>query len=106
MAFKEALSWMDGRGWHDSTVESDCLTVVQAVRSNVPMRSYFGRIIEECRRILQRLNKIDLFFVKRSANMVAHQLARESYFLSGRTFDRTNIPSSIQNCIVSDLIAY
>ncbi|XP_074347588.1 uncharacterized protein LOC141686452 [Apium graveolens] len=105
MAFKEALSWMDRRGWHDFIVESDCLTVVQAVRSSVPMRSYIGRIIEECMRVLQRLNKIDLFFVKRSANMVAHQLDRESYFLSDRTFDRSNIPCSIQNCIESDLIA-
>ncbi|XP_063943206.1 uncharacterized protein LOC135150605 [Daucus carota subsp. sativus] len=83
MAFKEALSWMDARGWHESIIKSDCLPMVQAVRSKVPMRSYFGLIIEECWRLLQRLSKITLFFVKQSANMVAHQVVRESYFLSG-----------------------
>ncbi|XP_074343002.1 uncharacterized protein LOC141680775 [Apium graveolens] len=88
MAFKEALSWTDRRGWHDAVIESDCLRMVQVVRSCVLMRSYFGWIIEECRCILQRLNKVKLSFVKRSANMVAHQLEKESYFLSGRTFDR------------------
>ena len=70
MAFKEALSWMDLRKWHEATVESDCLGVVQAIRSQVVMRSYFGSVIEECRRLLQRLNNVSLFFVKRSANMV------------------------------------
>ncbi|XP_074351958.1 uncharacterized protein LOC141691114 [Apium graveolens] len=104
MAFKEALSWLDNRGWYDVTVESDCLGVVQAIRSRVIMRSYFGLIIEECHWMLQRLSNIKLFFVKRSANMVAHQLARDSYFLSGRVFDRSFVPISIQNYISSDLI--
>lgn len=76
MAFKEALSWVDARGWHDAVVESDCLSMVQAIRSHVPMRSYFGLIIEDCRELLRRLNKIGLFFVKRFANMVAHQVAK------------------------------
>ena len=83
MAFKEALSWMDSKGWHSATIESDCYVVVKAVRRIVPMRSYLGIIIKDCRRILHRLNKISLLFVKRSTNMVAQQLARESYYLSG-----------------------
>ena len=62
MAFKEALSWMDRRGWYDVVIESDCLRMV-----------------------------------------VAHQLSRESYILSGRTFDWFNIPTSIQACIDLDL---
>ncbi|KAL8102974.1 hypothetical protein AgCh_027490 [Apium graveolens] len=104
MAFKEALSWMDDRGWHDAVVEIDCLNVVQTVRSRVSMRSYFGLIIEDCRRTLEQLNNIKLSFVKRSANMVAHQLARISYYLSGRSFDRRSVPISIQNCFSTDLI--
>ena len=103
MAFKEALSWMDDRGWHDTVLESDCLVMVQAIRSKVSMRSYLGLVIEDCRCTLQRLNNISLFFVKRSANMVAHQLARESYYLSGRSFDRSDVPSSILHCISLDL---
>lgn len=103
MAFKEALSWMDNRGWHEAVIESDCLSVVQAVRSKVPMKSYFGLVIEESRNLLQRLNKITLFFVKRSANMVTHQIARELYSLSGRIIDKSFVPSSILNCIALDL---
>lgn len=105
MAFKEALSWADAQGWHDAVMESDCLSMVQAIRSQVPMRSYLGQIIEDCREMLRRLNKITLFFVKRSANMVAHQVARESYYLSGRSLNRESVPDSIKNVIALDLVA-
>ena len=86
-------------------MESDCLSMVQAIRSQVPMRSYLGQIIEDCREMLRRLNKITLFFVKRSANMVAHQVARESYYLSGRSLNRESVPDSIKNVIALDLVA-
>ena len=46
-----------------------------------------------------------LFYVKRSANMVAHQVARESYYLSDRIIDRNSVPKSIQDCIMLDLNA-
>lgn len=76
---KEALSWVKASGWKEVVVESDCLGVIQAIRSNVSMLSSFSNIVTECRRLLVELN-IYLFFVKRSANMAAHCLARESCF--------------------------
>lgn len=105
MAVKEALSWCDSMPEKSITIESDCLVVVQAIRSSTHMRSYFGGIVEDCRRLLKRLNKVSLFFVKRSANMVAHNLAKESYRYSGRTFNRSSVPIEIQNCIEDDLSA-
>lgn len=47
MAVKEALSWIDTRQWSGVTLESDCLVVVQAIRSKTPMRSRFGVIVTE-----------------------------------------------------------
>ncbi|XP_074369771.1 uncharacterized protein LOC141711268 [Apium graveolens] len=76
IAVKEALSWIDQTKWLSVTLESDCLVVVQAIRSVTPMRSHFGVIISECRSFMQRLNNVQLLFVKRFANMVAHQLAK------------------------------
>ncbi|XP_074324391.1 uncharacterized protein LOC141661307 [Apium graveolens] len=103
LTIKEALSWIDRMQWPQTILESDCLVAVQAIRSNTPMRSYFGGIIEECRSMLKRLHKVSLFFVKRSANMVAHQLARESYNYPDRSFDGRTVPAIIQNCIEMDL---
>lgn len=52
---------------------------------------------------MHRLNNIELLFVKRSANMVAHTLARESYALPGRSFNRWSVPINVLRCIDMDL---
>lgn len=104
MAVKEALSWIDSMRWPKTVLESDCLVVIQAIRSLTPMRSHFGLIIEECRRLLSQSNKVYLHFIKRSANMVAHQLARESCFYPGRSFDWNSIPMEVKHCIELDLV--
>lgn len=101
---KEALSWIDELKWTNVSVVSDCLVVIQSIRSKTPMRSHFGRVIEDCREYLRRLNKVYLYHVKRSANIVAHQLARKSYNYLGRTFDGDSIPISVKSCIELDLI--
>lgn len=103
MAIKEALSWMKNKTWQNIIVESDCLVAVQAVRSKVPMISPFGLIVEECRKMLQDQNTVSLSFIKRSANMVAHELARASYSFSDRSFDRSSIPIDVDVALKADL---
>lgn len=58
MAIKEALSWIEFNMWPEVTVESDCLVAVQAIRSNIPMISSFGVVVEEYRMKLSHLNKV------------------------------------------------
>lgn len=100
MAIKEALSWIDRTPWQQVTIEFDCLAVVQAIRGTTHMRSHFGQLVEECRVLMERLNNISLFFVKRSANTVTHKLVRESYDYSGRVFDRRSIPTKFKNVLI------
>lgn len=103
IAIKEALSWCKSQGGLQAEIESDCLVVIQAIRSKVPMVLSVGRIIEECRALLLNLNNVSLFFVKRSANMVAHSLARASYYFPDRTFTGRDVPVEVKNCISFDL---
>ncbi|XP_074352247.1 uncharacterized protein LOC141691405 [Apium graveolens] len=104
MAIKKVLNWIDGTPWQRVMIKSNCLAVIQAIRCTTSMRSHFGRFVEDCRVFMQRLNNISLFFVKRSANTVAHKLARQSYIYSGRVFDRRSVPIKIKKCINLDLI--
>ncbi|XP_074322967.1 uncharacterized protein LOC141659927 [Apium graveolens] len=83
IALKEALSWVKEKGWRRVVINSDCLAVIQAIRSNVILSSPFGQVITECRMMLRDLN-IKLFFVKRSANMAAHY--ERVVFFSGSSF--------------------
>ncbi|XP_062103848.1 uncharacterized protein LOC133814961 [Humulus lupulus] len=78
LGLKEALSWIKRKEWRPVVLETDCLNVVHAVRSEVDMVSTFGLIIRDCKSLLNDLCNVDLFFVKRSANKVAHYIARAS----------------------------
>ncbi|KAL8131372.1 hypothetical protein AgCh_007343 [Apium graveolens] len=96
LAIKEALSWIKSNGWSKVVVESDCLTAIQAIRSKTPMVSPLGQVVQSCRNMLVESNTVSLFFVKRSANMAAHELARLSCSFPDRVFDRSSIPTEVQ----------
>lgn len=46
---------------------------------------------------------IALFFIKRSANMAAHLLARESYSFPDRVIDRGSVPINLQMIVLDDV---
>ncbi|XP_074347322.1 uncharacterized protein LOC141686169 [Apium graveolens] len=91
LAIKEVLSWIKSEDRNNVVVESDCLTAIQAIRSKATLTSPFGQVIQSCRDILLGLNTVCLFFVKRSANKVAHELARLSYSFPDRVFDKIRL---------------
>ncbi|XP_074356204.1 uncharacterized protein LOC141695896 [Apium graveolens] len=84
---KKALSWIMMRGCKYVIVESDCLQMVQAIRSSIYGYSYLASVIEECCDMLANLRSKNILFrfVKRSANRVAHYLARHSFSHADRT---------------------
>lgn len=90
--------------WTTVILESDSLLAVQAIRSKIPMSSPFGLIVEDCRILLKRLNKISLYFVRRSANMAAHCMAKASYSFPDRVFNGGNVPVDVKNVVLADLI--
>lgn len=108
MGIREALSWVKETGKADVVVESDCLYVVQAIRSSFVCYSYLGRVIEECRNILASLlhKNIMFRFVKRSANRVAHYLARYSYSLADHSWRVGDVHSEFNNvCLMIYVIS-
>ena len=103
IAVKEALSWAKEMESQPITVETDCLVVVQLIRSTAPIRSRLGQVIEDCRDLI-RSNNFRLYFVKRSANMSAHELAQVSHMYPDRNFNWHSIPASVKLCIQNDLM--
>ncbi|XP_074374335.1 uncharacterized protein LOC141714732 [Apium graveolens] len=103
IAIKEALSW--AKNWSDTavTIESDCLAVVQLIRSATPMRSRLGQVVMECRELIYELNNVKLYFIKRSVNMSAHELAHVAHMYPNRIFDWGSVPIVVKNCILNEL---
>lgn len=103
IAIKEALSWAKEMKWHTVTVESDCQVVVQLIRSSVPMRSRLGKVVEDCRDLLRIYNNFQLYFIKQSANMSAHELAQVSHMYPDRIFDWGSVPVRVKQCIQQEI---
>lgn len=80
---REALSWIKARGWLNVIIETD--SIVQALRSNIHLPSYFGSIIQICKSIWKTLPSVSILFVKRSANKVVHSLVSVSYSYDDQT---------------------
>ncbi|XP_074351310.1 uncharacterized protein LOC141690404 [Apium graveolens] len=105
LGIKEALSWIKRKSWMEVVVETDCLVCVQAIRSGSVMLSYFGRVIAQCKQLLEELKdrNVSLKFVKRSANKVANYLARHTCVISDRVWRVDNIHSEFIDVLSNDL---
>uniref|UniRef100_A0A803PEE1 Reverse transcriptase domain-containing protein n=1 Tax=Cannabis sativa TaxID=3483 RepID=A0A803PEE1_CANSA len=102
MGVRGALSWLKRRPRQQTFVETDCLTVVQALRSQVKMISLFGIVISECKCLLRELKNVSICFIKRSANMVAHCLARASILYPDRSFSLGDVPTDMLPYLVAE----
>lgn len=103
IALKEVLSWLKTQPAKRYQVESDCLVLVQAVRSPDVLLSPFGKIVQDCKEMLKSWSMADLAFVKRSANRVAHKLARASRLNADCIFSELNVSADIMYCVEADL---
>uniref|UniRef100_A0A803NLW4 RNase H type-1 domain-containing protein n=1 Tax=Cannabis sativa TaxID=3483 RepID=A0A803NLW4_CANSA len=104
MGVREALSWLKRRPRQQAFVETDCLTVVQALRSQVKMISLFGIVISECKCILQELKNVSICFIKRSAYMVAHCVVRASILHPDRSFNLRDVPTDLLPYLVAEFV--
>lgn len=74
---REALSWVKDMRYQNVEIETDCLQLVQAIRSSITSLSYLGRVVEDCKTMLVILKNqnVILRFLKRSANRISHCIA-------------------------------
>lgn len=81
IALKKALSWLVTLGYTTCEIETDSKILVQAC-SKTPDESFFGTIVDDRVQLLKHVNQVLLRFVFRSANSVAHELAKAAYSMS------------------------
>ncbi|XP_062107623.1 uncharacterized protein LOC133818639 [Humulus lupulus] len=103
MGIREALSWIKRKNWRNIVVETDSLLVVQALRSNLELDSYFGCLIQECKILLRDSISVSVVFVKRTANGTAHALARESTMVAVRSLFKEDLSSSFWTVLLRDI---
>ncbi|KAK9929437.1 hypothetical protein M0R45_026537 [Rubus argutus] len=81
-------------------VESDCLSIVQALQSAVLDFSELGFLLEDLRQMLSEASAASLSHIYRSANAVAHLLAREAG-VNHRSFEFFSVAPSFLEAALS-----
>lgn len=81
MSMKEALSWVIEKGFKHCVFESDSKCLVTACNGS-PGEAFFGTLVSDCVYLLKHISPVLVRFSYRSANTVAHELARAAYSMS------------------------
>jgi len=76
MAVREALSWLKGLSLLNIDLESDCLNLCTAYNSLALDLSYVGLVVKQCQLIANDMGIVCVRHIGRSANQIAHALAR------------------------------
>ena len=82
ISLREALSWTKEWRRTKCIFECDAKLLVDAV-NGVKGKTYFHAMVEDCIDILKHFDEVLVVFAHRSANIVAHSLARAAYSTSG-----------------------
>ncbi|XP_074378458.1 uncharacterized protein LOC141719995 [Apium graveolens] len=82
VSLKEALSWTKDLGFRKCVFETDAKLLAEACKGTNG-RSFFHTIVLDCIEFFKHFDDVLVNFVHRSANGVAHALARAAHSMSG-----------------------
>ena len=103
IGLKEALSWVKELGYKRCVFETDAKELAEACK-NVQGDTYFHSIVVDCRDLFKHYDEVLVEYVPRSANVVAHVLARATHFMSGVHEWVDNPPDCILDALIIDSI--
>ncbi|XP_073153865.1 uncharacterized protein [Henckelia pumila] len=104
LGIREALNWLKELDYHHFQIESDAKIVIDALNSSVSDQSSLGLLIEYCKLLIEDFQSCLFYFNRRSANQVAHALARAVGSLSDFEGRVTPSPSFISDVLLIDSI--
>lgn len=103
VGLKEALAWVKQLGFKKCIFETDAKMVVDACKGTQG-RSYFHTIVLDCVESFKHFDAVLVEYVHRSANVVAHTLAKATLSMSGFQEWFNVTPDFISDVLISDSI--
>lgn len=105
IGIREALSWVKEKGVNNAVVESDCLQVVQSIRSSILVFFVSRQSDQEYKDLMSGLSdkNVKFRFIKRSANKIAHYLARYSCSIADRIWRMRDVHPEFNSVMLNDL---
>jgi hypothetical protein len=78
VGLKEAIIWFGEMEVSRMSIELDCKLVVEGVIDSSSNRTGLDTLLKSCRSLLSFYSNLEIRFIRRQANCVAHHLARAS----------------------------
>jgi hypothetical protein len=103
MSIRQALSFAREEGFPKIILASDCLSVIQRIKSSMTDRSPFGSVIEDIKTSSKYFISCYFRHVVRVLNVPAHQLARGCSSLANSVW-RGVPPDCIREALCNDLM--
>ena len=104
MGVREALSWLKHMQMTKVLVEMDSHVVFNALNRISPASSPFAMLVKDCQNLANNMPNIIFTFAKRSANNVAHIVARATRSMSDQTVWHFQAPAFLLPSLTQDLI--
>lgn len=103
LSLKEALSWMKDLSFKSCMFETDAKLLADACKG-VQGRSFFHKIVLDCIALFKHFYNVLVRFVHRSANGVAHCLARAAHSVSDVQEWISVAPDIIHDVLILDSV--
>jgi hypothetical protein len=103
IAVRRAISFAREEGFSKIIIASDCLSVIQRIRSGEFDRSVCGPVIEDLKFMSRNFVSCEFHHVYRVINVAAHLLARECESLVSCVW-RSTAPDCIRDAICNDIM--
>jgi ribonuclease HI len=103
LAIRSAVSLAKDEGWNNVIMVSDCLSVIQRIRSPIRDRSMVGVVVEDIKTLAASLLAVNFRHTSRLCNSSAHTLARRAENF-GSIFFRDVAPDCIRDKLCIDVI--
>lgn len=101
IGLKEALMWVKDLQLSHCIFQSDSKSLVNACNGMIG-EAYFDTIVNDCVQLLKHINQVQLEFVYRYVNSVAHMLAKATHSMSGLGEWNVTPPDLIYDVLQSD----
>nr|GLL41890.1 uncharacterized protein LOC109159918 [Ipomoea trifida] len=101
MAIREALSWLKDHDYDGVLLETDAQQVISQL--HIANNSPYGLLLRDINNLLVLFSNVRLSFVRRSANTVAHLLARDATSTLGSRFWFGTGPPFVFRALCNDL---
>ncbi|XP_065626120.1 uncharacterized protein LOC136066171 [Quercus suber] len=82
LACHNALEFAVDIGFSDIVTEGDCIQVIDAIKASKANLSRLGHVFDDIQVLISGLRWVEVLWVKRSANLVSHSLARHAKNIS------------------------